>query len=103
MPDKIHARQDDGNLQSLTEQRNDSEDLLQALLGRYPDLLAGDQIDEVARGEHLAKRVILEIYDEMQRGMETGEPYQTRLDPPPTDPRVAHPARPLEREEQSKS
>ena len=47
--------------------------------------------DEAAHGEHRTKRVILEIYDAMQRAMETGEPYQTLLDPPPADPRVAHP------------
>ena len=28
------------------------------------------------------ERVILEIYDAMQQGMDTGESYQTRLDPP---------------------
>lgn len=38
--------------------------------------------DEAAHGEYRTKRVTLEIYDEMQRAMETGEPYQTRLDPP---------------------
>ncbi|MBU0703865.1 MAG: hypothetical protein KKC18_08355 [Chloroflexi bacterium] len=27
----------------------------------------------------------------MQRAIETGEPYQTLLDPPPADPRMAHP------------
>jgi hypothetical protein len=31
--------------------------------------------------------VILEIYDEMQRAMETGQPYQTQLDPPTTTSR----------------
>jgi hypothetical protein len=36
--------------------------------------------------------VILEIYDEMQRAIESNLPYKTRLDPPPADPRVAHPA-----------
>ena len=41
-------------------------------------------------GEYRTKRVILEIYDEMQQATDTGEPYQTRLDPPPADPRVAH-------------
>jgi hypothetical protein len=46
MPGKIYLLQDDGNLQSLTEHRYDSESLLQGLLGRYPDLLAGDQINE---------------------------------------------------------
>ncbi len=36
---------------------------------------------------------ILEIYDAMNRAIETGEPYQTLLDPPPADPSVAHPTR----------
>jgi hypothetical protein len=34
--------------------------------------------------------VILEMYDEMQRAIETGEPHRTRLDPPPGDPRCCH-------------
>jgi len=41
-------------------------------------------------GDYRTKRTILEIYDAMQRSIETGEPYQTLLDPPPADPRVAH-------------
>lgn len=41
MPGKIYLLQEDGNLQSLTERRYDSEGLLQGLLGRYPDLLVG--------------------------------------------------------------
>ena len=49
--------------------------------------------DEAAHGEYRTKRVILEIYDEMAEAMRTGEPYRTRLDPPPADPRVAHPPR----------
>ena len=49
--------------------------------------------DEAAHGEYRTKRVILEIYDAMQQAMDSGEPYQTRLDPPPADPRVAHEAR----------
>ena len=44
-------------------------------------------------GEYRTKRVILEIYDEMRRAMETEQPYRTRLDPPPADPAVAHPPR----------
>ena len=43
-------------------------------------------------GEYRTKRVILEIYDEMAWANQTGQPYQTRLDPPPADPRVAHPS-----------
>ena len=49
--------------------------------------------DEKQYGEYRTKRVILEIYDEMQRAMETGEPYTTRLEPTPADPSVAHGAR----------
>ena len=45
----------------------------------------------VKHGEYRTQRVILEIYDELKKAMETGVSYQTRLDPPPADPRVAHP------------
>ena len=48
--------------------------------------------DEAAHGEYRTKRVILEIYDAMGRAMESREPYQTLVDPPPADPRVAHAA-----------
>lgn len=48
--------------------------------------------DEQAHGEYRTKRVILEIYDDMQRASATGEPYRTRLDPPPADSRIAHAA-----------
>jgi len=49
--------------------------------------------DEAAHGEYRTKRVILEIYDKMQRAIKTGQPYPTLLDPPPADPRVGHPPR----------
>ena len=49
--------------------------------------------DKKEHGEYRTKRVILEIYDEMAEASRTGRPYQTRLDPPPADPRVAHPPR----------
>ncbi|MBI2570941.1 MAG: hypothetical protein HYV63_28385, partial [Candidatus Schekmanbacteria bacterium] len=48
--------------------------------------------DEQAHGEYRTKRVILEIYDALRRASETGVAYQTPLDPPPADPRVAHAA-----------
>ncbi|QQS46354.1 MAG: N-6 DNA methylase [Acidobacteriota bacterium] len=41
--------------------------------------------DEAWHGEYRTKRVILEIYDEMQDAMTTGQPYQTRLDPSPAN------------------
>jgi hypothetical protein len=47
--------------------------------------------DERAHGEYRTKRLILEIYDAMSEATRTGVPYETRLDPPPADARVAHP------------
>ena len=47
--------------------------------------------DEEKHGEYRTKRVILEIYDEMQRATRTGRPYRTRLVPPPADPGCCHP------------
>jgi hypothetical protein len=41
----------------------------------------------------LTKRVILEMYDEIRRAMETGIPYRTRLVPGPGDRAVAHEGR----------
>jgi hypothetical protein len=47
--------------------------------------------DEAACGEYRTKRVILEIYDAMAEADRVGVPYQTRLDPPPADPRCCRP------------
>jgi hypothetical protein len=47
--------------------------------------------DVKRHGEYRVKRTILEIYDAMQQAVKTGHPYRTRLDPPPADPRLAHP------------
>ena len=49
--------------------------------------------DVAAHGSYRTKEKILEVYDSMQSAMDTGQPYQTVLDPPPADPRVAHPPR----------
>ena len=41
------------------------------------------------QGTYVTKDTILSIYDEMQQAIDSGQPYQTRLDPPPgpsTDP-----------------
>ena len=51
-------------------------------------IVRGD--DEAASGEYRTKHTILEIYDRMQRAIDTGEPYQTMLDPAPADPRCCH-------------
>ena len=49
--------------------------------------------DEKQHGEYRTKRVILEIYDAMAEAAHTGVLYQTHLQPPPADPRAAHPTR----------
>ncbi|MCF8111810.1 MAG: N-6 DNA methylase [Desulfobacteraceae bacterium] len=46
--------------------------------------------DENTYEEYRTKRVILEIYDHMAEAMETGKPYETRLDPPPGDQHNQH-------------
>jgi len=37
-------------------------------------------------GTYITKDTILSIYDEMQQAIDSGEPYETRLDPPPGPP-----------------
>jgi len=48
--------------------------------------------DEKRFGEYRTKRRILELYDRMQRAMETGEAFVSDLDPPPGDARACHSA-----------
>jgi N-6 DNA Methylase len=46
--------------------------------------------DEQQHGEYRTKRVILEMYDDLAEAVRTGQPYLTRLEPPPADLRMAH-------------
>lgn len=46
--------------------------------------------EEKQYGKYRTKRVIREIYDEMQRAIETGAAYEMLLAPGPADPAVAH-------------
>lgn len=41
-------------------------------------------------GDYRTKRTILEIYDTLAESIQSGQPYETRLDPPPADPRCCH-------------
>jgi hypothetical protein len=47
--------------------------------------------DEANFGTYRTRDQILAIYDAMQTAIATGTAYQTLLDPPPADPRRAHP------------
>jgi len=46
---------------------------------------------EAEYGYYRTKDIILKVYDEMKKAMETGKPYQTMLNTPPADPSLAHP------------
>lgn len=48
--------------------------------------------DERAYGSYRTKQTIVAIYDGLTDAIAGGYSYQTRLDPPPADPRVAHDA-----------
>ena len=49
--------------------------------------------DEGKFGDYRTQRVILEIYDALKSAMDSGQPYQTLLNPPPADPSRCHPPR----------
>ncbi|HLG64838.1 MAG TPA: N-6 DNA methylase [Ktedonosporobacter sp.] len=57
------------------------------IMDTFPIVKRGD---EKQHGEYRTKRVILEMYDEMRRAMETGEAYRTRLVPEPAGAGVRH-------------
>jgi hypothetical protein len=57
------------------------------IMGTFPIV---QRDDEKRHGEYRTKRVILEIYDAIAKAITSGKPYETLLDPPPSDPRTAH-------------
>jgi hypothetical protein len=64
-------------------------DTVTYIMDTFPIVRRRDE--EKYDGDYRTKRVILEFYDAIQESMHTGKPYQTRLDPPPADPRCRHP------------
>ncbi len=74
MPGKIYLIQNDKSLQALTQQDYPNEDDFQTLLEQYPDLLAGDQMNEGA-----PRRWLL-VAREMGVPSEEGGPNQWSLD-----------------------
>jgi hypothetical protein len=68
MTGRIYLLQENGTLQSLTEQPYASEDLLQSLLADYPDLLAGEQMDEAVPRRWLLVSREIGIPDEADVG-----------------------------------
>jgi hypothetical protein len=66
-----------------------SRDDIEYIMGTFP--IVKRKEEEKYDGDFRTKRVILEIYDAMQESIRRGQPYQTRLDPPPADLRCRHP------------
>ncbi len=49
--------------------------------------------DEDKWCDYRTKHIVLEIYGALTEAIRTGQQCQTRLDPPPADPRCCHPPR----------
>ncbi len=64
-------------------------DAVAYIMDTFPIVRRKDQ--EKYNGDYRTKRVVLEIYDALAESIRTGQPYQTRLDPAPADPRCCHP------------
>ena len=56
--------------------------------------LTAEGMDEAKWRTYRTKDTILEIYAALAAASQSDQPYQTRLNPGPADPRVAHPPRP---------
>ncbi len=48
--------------------------------------IKNDKGEVTQPGRYITKETILEIYDEMATAIQSGHPYQTRLNPPPGPP-----------------
>jgi hypothetical protein len=66
-------------------------DAVSFIMDTFPIVKRKDE--EKFHGDYRTKRTILEIYDALAEAMKTGQPYQTRLNPPPADPKCCHPPR----------
>jgi hypothetical protein len=70
--------------QSLLAAFPTPRDAVSYIMDTFPIVRRKDE--EKYNGDYRTKRVILEIYDAMQQAIQTGQPYQTRLTPPPGPP-----------------
>ena len=74
---------------ALTQAFLTPRDAVSYIMDTFPIVKRKDEAK--FNGDYRTKRTILEIYDALATAMRTGQPYQTRLDPPPADPRCCHP------------
>jgi hypothetical protein len=75
-------------LAELTKHFPRPRDAVAYIMDTFPIVKRKDE--EKYNGDYRTKRVILEIYDAMQESIRTGQPYQTRLRPPPGPPTDEH-------------
>jgi hypothetical protein len=80
----------DGELAALKHHFLTPRDAVAYIMDTFPIVC---RKDEEKWGDYRAKRVILEIYDEMTEAIRSLRPYETHLNPPPADPRCCHPPR----------
>jgi hypothetical protein len=78
---------------ALTESFPTPRDAVSYIMNTFPIVKLKDEAK--FNGDYRTKRVILEIYDELAQAMAAGQPYQTRLHPPPADPSCCHPKKKL--------
>ena len=57
--------------------------------------LTAEGMDEAKWRTYRTKDTILEIYAALAEAMKTGQPYTTRIDPPPAYPECSHAAQPI--------
>jgi len=81
----------DEQLAELKKHFPKPRDAVSHVMDTFPIVKRKDE--EKYDGDYRTKRIILETYDEMQEAIRTGNPYKTRLDPPPADPSCCHPPR----------
>ena len=74
---------------ALTQAFPAPRDAVSYIMDTFPIVKRKDE--EKFNGDHRTKGTILEIYDALQESICTGQLYQTRLDPPPADPRCSQP------------
>jgi len=74
---------------ALTQSFPTPRDAVSYIMDTFPIVKRKDE--EKFNGDYRTKRTILEIYDALAVAMKSGQPYQTRLNPPPADARCCHP------------
>jgi hypothetical protein len=80
-----------GDLTRLKDSFETPRDAVAYMMDTFPIVRRKDE--ELYGGDYRTKRVILEIYDALAESIFTGQPYQTRLDPPPADVSCRYPPR----------